>query len=216
MFTGLIEKICAVKGVRRDTDSMLLIIDLGELASESKTGDSIAVNGVCLTISRLEGSFASFELSAETLSKSTLCNLQPSSEINVERAMRPNDRFGGHFVLGHIDGTATIKAINMRNDFADIKFAAEPELLGQMVAKGSVAVDGISLTIANISKTSFSAAVIPETLKRTSLGKAKTGDQVNIEIDIIVKTVKKQFESTIVDLQKKQPLTVEKLKQLGF
>ena len=95
MFTGLIEKICAVKGVRRDTDSMLLIIDLGELASESKTGDSIAVNGVCLTISRLEGSFASFELSAETLSKSTLCNLQPSSEINVERAMRPNDRFGG-------------------------------------------------------------------------------------------------------------------------
>jgi riboflavin synthase len=195
---------------------MLLIIDLAELANESRIGDSIAVNGVCLTISRLEGSYASFELSAETLSKSTLGNLQPSSEVNVERAMKPNDRFGGHFILGHIDGTATIKSINIRKDFADMKFTAKSELLGQMVVKGSVAVDGISLTIANINKTSFSVAVIPETLKRTTLGKAKTGDNVNIEIDIIVKTVQKQFESTIVDLQKKQPLTVEKLKQLGF
>lgn len=216
MFTGLIEKICSVKGVRRSTESMLLIIDLAELAGECKTGDSIAVNGVCLTIAALEGTFASFELSAETLKKSALGNLRPVSQVNIERAMKPDDRFGGHFVLGHIDGTATIKAIDKRGDFADIKFNTQPELLEQIVSKGSVAIDGISLTISNTDKTSFSISVIPQTLKRTTLGKAKIGDKVNIETDIIVKTVKKQLESTILELHKKQPLTIEKLQQLGF
>lgn len=216
MFTGLIEKICIVRGLRRSNDSMLLIIDLGELAGECKIGDSIAVNGACLTIAALEGNFASFELSKETLEKSVLSNLRPSSEVNIERAMKPDDRFGGHFVLGHIDGTATIKAINQHGEFADIEFEAEPKLLEQIVQKGSVAIDGISLTIADLDKTGFSISVIPQTLKRTTLGKLKIGDKVNIETDIIVKTVKKQLQSTITELHKKQPLTIEKLRQLGF
>ncbi len=216
MFTGLIEKICSVKGVQRSTESMLLIIDLGELAGECKTGDSISVNGVCLTIAALKGTFASFELSQETLTKSALGNLRPTSEVNIERAMKPDDRFGGHFVLGHIDGTAIIKAIDKRNDFAHIKFTAQSELLKQIVSKGSVAIDGISLTIADMGNNGFGISVIPQTLKRTTLGKAKIGDQVNIEIDIIVKTVKKQLESTITELHKKQSLTIDKLQQLGF
>jgi riboflavin synthase len=213
MFTGLIEAVCKVKSVRRSGRAMLLAIDLGSLADESKTGDSIAVNGVCLTITRLEDSVASFDISAETLAKSTLDKLSPSSEVNIERAIKATDRFGGHFVQGHIDGTATVKAIDKQGQFAEMNFAAEPELLDVMVAKGSVAVDGISLTIAGIEKNSFSVALIPETLNKTTLGKVKIGDIVNIETDIIVKTIKRQLEKI---LPQTQPLTAEKLKGLGF
>jgi riboflavin synthase len=213
MFTGLIEKICPVKSVRRSSGSMLLTIDLGQLAEKSKTGDSIAISGACLTIARLQGSLASFDVSAETLAKSTLGRLQPSSEVNIEQSLKANDRFGGHFVLGHVDGTAMVDAIEKSGDFANIKFAAKTELLDAMVIKGSVAVDGISLTIAAVDIKSFSVSIIPETLKRTTLGKAKIGDIVNIETDIIVKTIKRQLDEI---LPKKQSLTAEKLRQLGY
>lgn len=213
MFTGLIETICTVKSVRRSAESMVLTIDLGDLANESKTGDSIAINGACLTIAKLQGSLAGFDVSAETLAKSTLGKLKPSSEVNVERSLKASDRFGGHFVLGHIDGTATVDAIDKSGEFANIKFAAKAELLEAIVVKGSVAVDGISLTIATVDIKSFSVSVIPETTKRTTLGKAKIGDFVNIETDIIVKTIKRQLDEI---LPKKQGLTAEKLRQLGY
>ncbi len=200
---------------------MVLTIDLGKLAEDCKigstrslqVGDSIAVNGVCLTIAKVDGSGATFDVSAETLSKSALGGLGPISQVNIERAVRASDRFGGHFVLGHIDGTAIIKQVDRHGDFADIRFSAGPELLEQMVAKGSVAVDGVSLTIASIDNNSFTVALIPETLKKTTLGRAKVGDVVNIETDIIVKTIRKQLDKI---LPQKEKLTVEKLKQLGF
>ena len=192
---------------------MLLTVDLGELAGDGRIGDSIAINGACLTIARLEGGLATFELSGETLARSTLGKLKPSSQVNVERAIRAADRFGGHFVQGHIDGTAIIKAIDKRGQFADMKFAAEPGLLNAMVVKGSVAVDGISLTIAGIDPNSFTVALIPETLNKTTLSQVKIGDEVNIETDIIVKTIKTQLEKI---LPQTQSLTAEKLKELGF
>ncbi len=213
MFTGLIEAVCTVKSVRQSENAMLLSIDLGELADDGKIGDSIAISGVCLTIAKLEGGIASFELSGETLAKSTLGKLKPSSQVNIERAVKAGDRFGGHFVQGHIDGKAAIKAIHKRGQFADMKFAAEPELLDRMVVKGSVAVDGISLTIASMDQNSFSVALIPETLNKTTLSRVKIGDEVNIETDIIVKTIKTQLEKI---LPQKQPLTAEKLRELGF
>jgi riboflavin synthase len=213
MFTGLIESVCRINSARRSAGGLSLVIDLGQIAREVKTGESIAVNGVCLTIARLDGPLASFDLSAETLAKSTLGRLKPSCEVNVERAIRADERFGGHFVQGHVDGTATIEAIDRSGEFADIRFAAGTELLDGMVVKGSVAVDGISLTVAGISRSGFGVSVIPETLKRTTLGKAKVGDCVNIETDIIVKTVKKQLDKI---LPKTEPLTAERLKQLGF
>ncbi len=213
MFTGLIETTCTVKSVRRNAESMVLTIDLGVLADESKTGDSIAISGTCLTIARLQGSLASFDVSAETLAKSTLGKLKPSSEVNVERSLKASDRFGGHFVLGHVDGTATVDAIDKSGEFANIKFTAKAELLNTIVVKGSVAVDGISLTIATVDLKSFGVSVIPETLKRTTLGKAKIGDCVNIETDIIVKTIKRQLDEI---LPKKEGLTAEKLRQLGY
>ena len=213
MFTGLIEAICVVKSARPNAGGVSLTVDLGNLAEQCKIGDSIAINGACLTIAELTGSLATFELSTETLARSTLGKLKPSSKVNVERAMKPTDRFGGHFVQGHVDGTATIKAIKRQGGFADIEFAAQPELLSQMVVKGSVAVDGISLTIAGLNRSSFSVTLIPQTLKRTTVGTAKAGDAVNIETDIIIKTVKSYLDKI---LPQKQTLTVEKLRELGF
>ncbi len=213
MFTGLIEAVCVVKAVRRTGQTMLLSVDLGNLADDCKISDSIAVNGVCLTITKLSGSVADFDVSAETITKSTLELLKPSSEVNIERAVKADGRFGGHFVQGHIDGTAVVKAVDKQAQFAQIKFAAESELLDSMVPKGSVAVDGISLTIAGIDKDVFSVAIIPETLNKTTLAKVKISDKVNIETDIIVKTIKKQLEKI---LPQTQPLTAERLKGLGF
>jgi len=213
MFTGLIEQICVVKSSRRSADSMELVIDLGKLAGECKIGDSIAISGACLTVSRLAGSLATFDVSGETLTKSSLGRLAAGSKVNIELSMKIGDRFGGHIVQGHVDGVATIKAIDKHDKFADIRFEAGGELLGQMVVKGSVAVDGISLTIAGMEGSSFRVAVIPETLKRTTLGDARVHDVVNIETDIISKIIKKQLDNI---LPQGQMLTVEKLKQLGF
>jgi riboflavin synthase len=213
MFTGLIEKICPVTSIRRSSGSILLTIDLGELAAKSKPGDSIAVSGACLTIGRLQGNLASFDVSAETLAKSTIGKLKPGSKVNIEMPLKANERFGGHFVLGHVDGTATINTIDKNGEFANIKFTVGTELLDGIVLKGSVAVDGISLTIATVEQNGFGVSIIPETLKRTTLGKAKIGDCVNIETDIIVKTIKRQLDKI---LPKKQSLTAEKLRQLGY
>jgi riboflavin synthase len=215
MFTGLIETTGWVRSLSRQAGAggSFLTVDLGAIAGECKPGDSIAINGACLTIVRLEGSLATFDLSAETLEKSTLGNLRPSSEVNIERALKPSDRFGGHFVLGHVDGTAKIQEIGRHSGFVDMKFAVGSDLLDVMVAKGSVAVDGVSLTIASLDANGFSVAIIPETLRRTTLAKADIGDLVNIEADIIIKTVKKQLERI---LPKQQPLTAERLRQLGF
>ncbi|MHC4482808.1 MAG: riboflavin synthase [Planctomycetota bacterium] len=211
MFTGLIEAVCPVRAVRQIAGAVELAVDLGKLAEDAKIGDSVAVNGVCLTIAGLEGNVATFDLSGETLAKSTLGRLRTSSPVNIERALKPTDRLGGHFVQGHIDGTATIKTIDRHGQFADIKFAAGSELLDQMVVKGSVAVDGISLTIANMDQNWFGTVLIPETLEKTTLGRAKIGDTVNIETDIVTKVIIKQLGRVFP-----QKLSVEKLKELGF
>lgn len=213
MFTGLIQAICTVKSVRPAPGAMVLTVDLGDLAQDAKIGDSIAMNGVCLTVSEKAGSCATFEVSSETMAKSAVGALKPQAKVNAESALKPTDRFGGHFVQGHIDGTATIKQVQRHGEFADIKFAAGPELLSQMVVKGSVAVDGVSLTIAAMDSRTFTVAVIPQTLQTTTLGTAKPGDSVNIETDIIVKTVIKQLQSILPQTGK---LSVERLKEMGF
>jgi len=215
MFTGLIEAVCTVKSLSLPAGqgTMALTIDLGELADGTQIGDSIAINGACLTVAKLTGSLATFDLSVETLKKSNLGKLKPALQVNVERSLIPADRLGGHFVQGHIDGTAAIRAVNKQGQFANMEFTAAPELLDQIVVKGSVAVDGISLTVAETDRNSFTVALIPQTLEKTTLGKAKIGNEVNIEIDIITKIVKEQLERILPTQHK---LTVEKLKELGF
>jgi len=213
MFTGLIEAVCTARLVRPNAGGLSLSIDLGPLADGTGISDSIAVNGVCLTVARLDQTIAAFDVSAETLAKSTIGKLKPSSQVNTERAMKATGRFGGHIVQGHIDGTATIKSIDKLGRFADITFAADTDIFDRMVVKGSVAVDGVSLTIAEMDQNSFSVAVIPQTLEKTTLGRAKVGDMVNVETDIIAKMIKKQLDKI---LPQNQNLTVEKLKQSGF
>ena len=147
MFTGLIQQVCSVKGLSKAGDTAVLTVDLGPLADQTKIGDSVAINGACLTITRLAGTLATFDLSADTLAKSNLGGLTAGSHVNTELAMTPTDRFGGHFILGHVDGTAKIKRIDRKNSFATIEFTTPRELLEQMVPLGCVAVDGVSLTI---------------------------------------------------------------------
>jgi riboflavin synthase len=225
MFTGLIQNVCSVKGLSRVGSTATLTVDLGSLADQTKiglprlasidakAGDSVAINGACLTVAKQAGPLVTFDLSGETLAKTTLGKLTPGSKVNVELAMRADDRFGGHFVLGHIDGIATIRQIEKQDDFATFTFAAPKDLLALMIPKGSVAVDGISLTIAELKPDSFTAAVIPQTLLKTNLGFAKITAQVNLETDIITRTVVRQLESMGLA---KGKLTVDKLQQLGF
>ncbi len=221
MFTGLIQQVCTVKSLTKSAAAAVLTVDLSRLAEQTKIGDSIAINGVCLTVAKLlapplggvHHHLAVFDISPETLEISNLAKLTASSKVNVELALKLGDPLGGHLVQGHIDGTAKIKQIKKQGEFTEITFAAAPELLAQMIPKGAVAVDGISLTIAALDKDSFTIALIPQTLKETTLGSAKITDTVNIEIDIITKTVKKHLENI---LPKNDKLTVEKLRQLGF
>jgi riboflavin synthase len=215
MFTGLIEAVCEVQGFSfiDASQGATLAVDLRRLAEDCHPGDSIAVNGVCLTVTRLQASTAVFGLSPETLTRSTLAKVKPRSKVNIERAMQASDRFGGHFVQGHIDGTGRITSIKRLGEFADIEFAVATDLLDQIVPKGSVAVDGISLTIAHIGPEGFGVAAIPETLNRTTLGAARIGDGVNIEVDLVVKIVRRQLEAI---LPKQRPLTMERLRELGF
>jgi riboflavin synthase len=213
MFTGIIESVCKVKAARSITGGLLLQVELAELSREVKCGDSVSVNGACLTVAQCNHSLAEFQLSRETLNKTALCNLRAGSFVNIETALKADDRFGGHIVQGHIDGTAIISRIQKKGDFADVRFVVSSELLDEIVPKGAVAVDGVSLTVADISNGGFTAALIPVTLRGTTLGMARTGDVVNIETDIIAKMIKKQLDKI---LGGRKSLTVEKLKELGF
>ena len=242
MFTGLIEAVMPVKAVRRKGNALVLTVDMGNCASQIKIGESIAISGICLTATAVTGTSVSFDAGAETLHRTTLSDITPGSKVNIERAMQPDGRFGGHIVQGHIDGTAKISAIKKQADFALFEFSAEPDLLENIVEKGSVAIDGISLTVASLTDKGFSVAVIPQTLNDTTLGTAKTGDKVNVETDIIIKAVKRQLQQMLsptppgrsgTSIGSNQPgkpnnslgnkqnsqnsgLTLEKLRELGF
>ncbi len=212
MFTGIIEGLCEVKSALGSADTLKLKIELGSLAEGCRIGDSISVSGVCLTVTALEKRIGCFDVGGETLSKSNLGGLRAGSKVNIERSLKADSRFGGHFVLGHTDGTATIKKIEKKGQFAEMTFTADRELLDNMIPKGSVAVDGISLTIAKLDDNGFRIALIPQTLKSTTLGAVKVGDKVNIETDIIIKTIRKYVEKFLPA----EGLTAEKLKTIGF
>lgn len=213
MFTGIVETLGKVGSVRSERGGLLLSIDIGQTEDSIGLGESIAINGVCLTVARITGSLCEFDVSKETLQRSTMDKLRTGATVNIERAMSADGRFGGHIVQGHVDGTAAIRSVDKTGDFAEVVFSADAALLDEMVVKGSVAVDGVSLTVAAIDKDSFTVSVIPTTLKETTLGSTGVGVMVNIETDIITKMVKKQLEKM---LGTKQGLTESKLKELGF
>jgi riboflavin synthase len=213
MFTGLIESVVTLRSITMARQSCCLVVDLGRLAEDAKLGDSFALNGVCLTVTTLQGTVAGFDVSNETVSKSTIGSLKPNTPINIERALRLGDRMGGHIVQGHVDGTGRVAATQKQGDFLTLNVSLDRVLLEQMVEKGSVAVDGISLTIATLQPTQFSVAVIPETLRNTTLHTIGVGEPVNIEIDVISKTVRRYLDTM---LSASGTLTVDKLRQFGF
>ena len=213
MFTGIIETVGMIKQVQPSGNQMRLSIDLNRIADGVHLGDSIAVNGVCLTISHLNGTVAQFDVSTETIEKTTLTKLKNGSVINLERAMSAQGRFGGHIVQGHIDGLGKIAAIQKQADFAQFRFEVPKELQAQIVLKGSVAVDGVSVTVAKLDAAGFEVAVIPTTLKETTWHQSKIGDAVNIETDILIKITQRQLAAMLPD---SKGLTIDKLREHGF
>lgn len=189
MFTGIIEHIGQVLALTQSGGKGQLRVRIGPLADGTRTGDSIAVNGACLTVTKLAGEEADFDVSGETLGVSTTGSLRHGAEVNLERALRAGDRLGGHFVLGHVDSVGTIAAIARTPAQVTLKVGAPPAIIAQIISKGSIAVDGISLTVAELSGDSFSIAVIPHTFANTTLRSRKAGEKVNLELDMIGKYV---------------------------
>ncbi|MBE6876939.1 MAG: riboflavin synthase [Ruminococcus sp.] len=191
MFTGIIEEIGNIKSVRTGADTCILTVSAQKILSDIHIGDSIAVNGTCLTVCEFDNNSFSADVMPETMRRTNLGSLKSGSPVNLERAMSANDRFGGHIVSGHIDGTGIIKSTKKEKNAVWVQISAKSEILKYIVEKGSIAIDGISLTVAKISSQDFSVSIIPHTGEETILLKKKPGDIVNLECDIIAKYVEK-------------------------
>lgn len=191
MFTGIIEEMGTIRQVQKGRSSAVLEITAGKVLEELRIGDSIAVNGVCLTVISFDRSGFSADVMHETLNRSSLAGLSGGSRVNLERAMRADGRFGGHMVAGHVDGTGTIAEIRRDDTAVWYRIRAGDSVLRYIVEKGSVAVDGISLTVAAVGEKDFSVSVIPHTAAETTLGERRTGDRVNLETDMIGKYVER-------------------------
>jgi riboflavin synthase len=198
MFTGLVEDRGSVAAIRSEGAAIELDLDVPAALTEGVlVGDSIAINGCCLTIVRIEAACWTFQAGEETLSKTNLGDLKQGHQVNLERSLPVDGRLGGHFVLGHVDGTGVVHSILYDGDWVEMWFDVPRELERLMVPKGSVAVDGISLTLVDVEPGRFSVALIPHTLEVTTLGVRGVGDRVNIETDILGKYVQKLLESQI-------------------
>ena len=193
MFTGLVETVGSVTAVDSGGIDCRLEIASGLVADGAKDGDSVAINGCCLTVVECLGETLAFEAGSETLSRTNLGQLVSGSSVNLERAMKASDRLGGHFVTGHVDALGKITHRSDDGRWAEFRFSVPPELTRQMASKGSVAVDGISLTLVDVLEAEFSVALIPHTLEVTTLGDKQPGDTVNIETDLLAKYVQRQL-----------------------
>lgn len=191
MFTGLVRECAKVVALDPDGESTALVIEAPETAKGAAIGDSIAVNGVCLTVTSGKGDQLTFCVVGETLSRTTIGRLTPEDRANVEPSLSVGDRFGGHFVQGHVEGVARIESITPRGDAREFDFSAPHEILRYVVSKGAVALDGVSLTVVDAAEDHFTAWLIPHTLQTTTFGIRQVGDLVNIEPDILSKYVEK-------------------------
>ena len=215
MFTGLIEEVGALRAVRRGAHSSVLSIGARAILEDLMVGDSVAVNGVCLTATEVDAGGFTADVMHETLRRSSLAALTPGSPVNLERAMAAGGRFGGHIVSGHIDGTGTVTARRRDDNAVWYTVAAPPSLLRYIVEKGSIAIDGISLTVAEVTERYFSVSVIPHTAAVTILGGKGPGDVVNLETDVIGKYVEKLLRPGD-ESGREGGLTLEFLARNGF
>ena len=215
MFTGIVEEIGKIKTIKKGKNSARLVINAKKVLEDVKLGDSIAVNGVCLTVTEFSNSEFGVDVMHESLKKSSLSTLKNDSSVNLERAMLLNGRFGGHIVSGHIDGTG--KIINIKNDDNAIWYtiSAKDKIMKYIIEKGSITIDGISLTVANLSESDFSVSIIPHTQEETILKTKKIGDIVNLENDCIAKYVEKLLNFKEKSEVKKD-ITMDFLLENGF
>lgn len=212
MFTGIVEEVGTIRALRRDGASARLTVEAPRVSEGTEIGDSIAVSGVCLTVVERQGSRLSFDAVPETVRRSILQAVRVGDGVNLERALAVGQRLGGHFVQGHVDGLGALLDITPQENAHILRVGAAPNLLRYMVPKGSVALDGISLTVVDVGPDSFTVWIIPHTYQRTTLHQRKTGDRLNIETDLLAKYVERLLAAR-GDLP---GLTAERLTAAGF
>ena len=215
MFTGIVEELGTIRSIQRGTHSAVLSIGAGVVLSDLKIGDSVAVNGVCLTATSVDSGGFTADVMHETLDRSSLGALTVGGRVNLERAMAANGRFGGHIVAGHVDGVGTIAAIEKDDNAIWFTITAPAQVLRYVVEKGSIAIDGISLTVARVETDRFAVSVIPHTAAVTLLGQRRTGDRVNLESDLVGKYVERLLRPAPEEKGQSR-LTMEFLTQHGF
>lgn len=217
MFTGIVEEIGQIKGVQKNVDSVRLTIAATKVLGDVKLGDSIAVNGVCLTVTEFSsGSFVA-DVMPETMKRSNLGLLGTGTRVNLERALKVSDRLGGHIVSGHIDGMGRIVGKKKDDNAIWIQIEAPPKILRYIIEKGSVAIDGISLTVAYVDERSFKVSIIPHTQDETTLVSLKEGSEVNLENDLTAKYIEKfLFFDKKEEKNEKSSLTMDLLEENGF
>lgn len=200
MFTGLIEEVGKIRQITQKSDGIVLTVEADKVIHGTNTGDSIAVNGVCLTVVQINGNLLKFEVSTETIKRSNISKLKINDPVNLERAMMAGGRFGGHIVQGHVDTTGYVSSIKPVGSHTQFGITIPADYLDYVIEKGSIAVDGISLTINYIKENNILLNIIPHTLENTNLGYRKVGDEVNLEFDIlgkyVVQTMKRYGFST--------------------
>ena len=216
MFTGIIEETGAVRHVSLHGNSGSIQIGAELVLKGTKPGDSIAVNGVCLTVTTMDSKSFTADVMAETLRRSNLGNLKGGDRVNLERAMPAEGRFGGHIVSGHIDGIGTIAAMENEGNATWVYIRTSSDILALIVEKGSIAIDGISLTVAKVGMEDFAVSIIPHTSSHTALLKKRTGDVVNLENDIVGKYVERLLGRKAPAEQHKSRITEEFLRENGF
>jgi riboflavin synthase len=191
MFTGLVEGLGEIRTLERRGPGMYLVVNSPLVADDAEIGDSISVNGCCLTIVELDGEAMAFELGDETIRRTTFGNHGVGDVVNLERSLRVGDRMGGHFVSGHIDGIGEVDQRIDDEQWSTFWFRVPPAMTRQMVSKGSIAIDGVSLTLVDVEDNRFSVMLIPHTLEVTTLGRKNDGDSVNLETDLLAKYAQK-------------------------
>ncbi len=217
MFTGIVEEMGSVKNIVYGSSSIKLSIECTTVIEGTVKGDSIAVNGICLTVTELGENWFAADVMPETMRKTGLEKLKPGGKVNLERALRLTDRLGGHIVSGHIDGTGTITGLKKEDNAVLITITAPEQIMKYIVQKGSVALDGTSLTIAELTSNTFTVSLIPLTRGFTILGTKSIGDRVNIECDIIGKYVEKMLKGETLESEpSKRDLSAEFLREHGF
>ncbi len=221
MFTGIIEEAGEVRSIIKGSLSIQLEIKCSGIMNDARQGDSIAVNGICLTVTRMGANWFTADVMPETMRRTSLGDLKPGDGVNLERALRLSDRLGGHIVTGHIDGTAVLAKRAAEDNAVWLTFDAPGHILKYIVNKGSVALDGTSLTVARVDEKSFMVSLIPLTAGVTTLGKRKAGDKVNVECDVMGKYVEKLLETRLAASRPEgreagSVLTMDFLKENGF